>query len=251
MQHPEIALIFFFIAAIYSSVGFGGGSGYLAVLAIYALPYPEMRLTALLCNIVVVSGGTWLFVSKKELPYRKVLPLVITSVPAAFAGAVLHISEHTFYLLLGGSLLLAGATLWLQPQQQKTTAAAATQSPQYLRSALLGGAIGFLSGMVGIGGGIFLAPILHILHWDTPRRIAATASFFILINSISGISGQLSTWQGSVNFGNIGILAVAVLVGGQIGARMSAAKLSQIAVKRLTGILVFAAGIEVLMKHLK
>jgi uncharacterized membrane protein YfcA len=86
MPHPEIALIFLFIALIYASVGFGGGSGYLAVLALYALPYPEMRLTALVCNIIVVTGGTLLFISKKELPFRKVLPLVITSVPAAFAG---------------------------------------------------------------------------------------------------------------------------------------------------------------------
>lgn len=250
MPHPEIALIFLFIALIYASVGFGGGSGYLAVLALYALPYPEMRLTALVCNIIVVTGGTLLFISRKELPYRKVLPLVITSVPAAFAGAILHISEHTFYLLLGCSLLLAGVTLWLRTPplsgQSETTI-----KPNYLRDGLLGGGIGFLSGMVGIGGGIFLAPILLLLRWDTPRRIAATASFFILINSISGISGQLSTLHSNVDFGRIGILALAVLIGGQIGSRVSSAKLSQLAVRRLTGILVFAAGAEVLLKHLK
>ncbi len=250
MPYPEIALIFLLIAFIYASAGFGGGSGYLAVLAVYALPFPEMRLTALVCNIVVVTGGTLLFISKKELPFRKVLPLVITSVPAAFAGAILHISEHTFYLLLGCSLLLAGVTLWLKTLPKATDRERVTK-PNILRDGLIGGAIGFLSGMVGIGGGIFLAPILHLLHWDTPRRIAATASFFILINSISGISGQLSTLHTSVDFGRIGILALAVLIGGQIGSRISSAKLSQLAVRRLTGILVFVAGVEVLVKHLK
>jgi uncharacterized membrane protein YfcA len=250
MPHPEIALIFLFIALIYASVGFGGGSGYLAVLALYALPYPEMRLTALVCNIIVVTGGTLLFISKKELPYRKVLPLVITSVPAAFAGAILHISEHTFYMLLGCSLLAAGVTLWLRTAPE-TAKSEAPIKPNYLRDGLLGGGIGFLSGMVGIGGGIFLAPILHLLHWDTPRRIAATASFFILINSISGITGQLSTLPTGIDYSRIGILGLAVLIGGQIGSRVSSAKLSQLAVRRLTGILVFAAGAEVLLKHFK
>jgi len=250
MPHPELTIIFLFIAMIYASVGFGGGSGYLAVLALYALPYPEMRLTALVCNIIVVTGGTLLFISKKELPIRKVLPLVITSVPAAFAGAILHISEHTFYLLLGCSLLAAGVTLWLRtaPLSGKSEA---TIKPNYLRDGLLGGGIGFLSGMVGIGGGIFLAPILLLLRWDTPRRIAATASFFILINSISGITGQLSTLPTGVDYSRIVILGLAVLIGGQIGSRVSSAKLSQLAVRRLTGILVFAAGAEVLLKHLK
>ncbi len=250
MPHPELALIFLFIALIYASVGFGGGSGYLAVLALYAIPYPEMRLTALVCNIIVVTGGTLLFISKKELPIRKVLPLVITSVPAAFAGAILHISEHTFYLLLGCSLLLAGVTLWLRTPPLSGQSEAPIK-PNYLRDGLLGGGIGFLSGMVGIGGGIFLAPILHLLQWDTPRRIAATASFFILINSISGITGQLSTLPTGIDYSHIGILGLAVLIGGQIGSRVSSAKLSQLAVRRLTGILVFAAGAEVLLKHLK
>jgi len=250
MPHPEIALLFLFISFIYASVGFGGGSGYLAILALYSFPHPEMRLTALICNIIVVAGGTLLFISKKELPYRKVLPIVIVSVPAAYAGAVIHISQQAFFLMLGCSLLLAGVTLWLQPLRYNIQTDSTT-APSYIRDGAIGAAIGFLSGMVGIGGGIFLAPILHLLHWDTPRRIAATASFFILVNSAAGIAGQLTTLPTGINYSNVAILAVAVLIGGQIGARMSSAKLTQIMVRRLTGILVFAAGAEVLLKHLK
>jgi uncharacterized membrane protein YfcA len=104
--------------------------------------------------------------------------------------------------------------------------------------------------MVGIGGGIFLAPILNLLKWDTPKRIAATASFFILINSVAGIAGQMASLSTDMNFSRIGMLAAAVFIGGQIGSRMGAVKFSQLLVRRVTGVLVFAAGIEVLLKHI-
>ncbi len=250
MQHPEILFFFFTIAFIYSSVGFGGGSGYLAILAFYALAPHEMRLTALVCNIVVVTGGTYLFIKKKELPFQKVIPLVAASVPMAFIGALMRISEATFFLLLGISLLTAGILLWLQPATQKENPDAIAEKRNYIRDAALGGAIGLLSGMVGIGGGIFLAPVLNLLRWDTPRRIAATASFFILINSVSGITGQLMHLPGAVNTTQLTLLVLAVLAGGQLGSRMGITRLSPQLVRRVTALLVFFAGLEVLHKHL-
>lgn len=249
MMHYELIAFFFTVAFIYASVGFGGGSSYLALLALYALPFQEMKLTALTCNIIVVTGGTLIYLRRKELPFRKVIPLALASVPLAFIGAALRISQHTFFLVLGCCLIAAALLLWIKPPRLAEEEVA-TGKATMLRDALLGGSIGFLSGMVGIGGGIFLSPILNLLRWDTPKRIAATASFFILINSISGIAGQLSSLSVALNYEQIAILALAVLAGGQLGSRVGSLKFSQLAVRRVTAILVFVAGTEVLLKHL-
>ena len=120
----------------------------------------------------------------------------------------------------------------------------------YYKDALLGGAIGFLSGMVGIGGGIFLSPVLNLMKWDTPKKIAATASLFILVNSVAGIAGQLSTVPAGMNYTRIALLCAAVFVGGQLGSRMGAIRFNQLVVRRITALVVFVAGVEVLIKHL-
>jgi uncharacterized protein len=249
MPHPELILFFLAIAFIYASVGFGGGSSYLAILALYSIPFQEMKLTALVCNIIVVTGGTLIYLRRRELPIRKTLPLALASVPLAFAGASMRISQATFFLVLGCCLISAGILLWIKPLQA-TEMSATNQKSNIIREVLLGASIGFLSGMVGIGGGIFLAPVLNLMKWDTPKKIAATASFFILVNSISGIAGQLSSLTTEINFFNIAILAAAVFIGGQLGSRMGANKFSQLIVRRMTATLVFVAGVEVLIKHL-
>ncbi len=246
MPHPELLFFFFIVAFIYSAVGFGGGSGYLAILALYGVGRAEMRLTALICNIVVVLGGTILFVRRKELPYRKVLPLVAVSVPAAFVGARMKVSDATFFVLLGVTLMAAGLLLWLQPRRAEDELPANNNT---IKEAAIGGGIGFLSGMVSIGGGIFLAPVLHLLRWDTARHIAATASFFILINSIAGLAGQLSVQVHDASWHRIAMLGAVVLLGGQLGARMGIVWLSGLLVRRLTAVLVFVAGVEVLVKQ--
>jgi uncharacterized membrane protein YfcA len=120
----------------------------------------------------------------------------------------------------------------------------------YVKDGLLGGSIGFLSGMVGIGGGIFLSPLLNLLKWDTAKKIAATASVFILVNSISGIAGQLTALPSSIDFRRVILLCLAVLLGGQVGSRMGAAKFNPLVIKRVTALLVFFAGVEVLSRHL-
>jgi uncharacterized protein len=247
-MHYELLIFFFIIAFTYASVGFGGGSSYLALLSVYAMPFQEMKLTALVCNIIVVTGGTIIFVRRKELPLRKILPLVLASVPMAYIGARLKVGEHTFFVVLGVCLIIAGALLWIRPLQSLPEVT--TEKGEAAKEVVTGGSIGFLSGMVGIGGGIFLAPVLNLMRWDSPKKIAATAGFFILINSIAGIAGQLSSLPASVNYTQIGLLAIAVLAGGQLGARTGAAKFSQLAVRRVTAVLVTAAGIEVLLKHL-
>lgn len=247
MDHYELLLFFLVVAAIYASVGFGGGSSYLAILTFYQFPFAEMKLTALTCNIIVVTGGTIIFARDKQVPWRKAIPLIVASVPLAFLGARMRLSQDTFFIILGCSLIAAAILLWMKTRKASDFEPKPTSESISL---VLGGAIGFLSGMVGIGGGIFLAPLLNLLRWDTPKRIAATASLFILVNSISGIAGQLSNLHTDINYTRIALLCGAVLIGGQIGSRLSAAKLNMLVIRRTTAVLVFAAGIEVLSKHL-
>jgi len=250
MQHWELVFFFALIAFVYASVGFGGGSSYLSILALYALPFKEIRLIALLCNIIVVTGGTIIFVRNKQVDWKKILPVAIASVPMAFLGAKMKISQETFFIILGCSLLLAAVLLWVKTKAADTIEVAGQTKGGYIKDALLGGAIGFLSGMVGIGGGIFLAPLLNLMKWDTPKKIAATASVFILVNSVSGIAGQLTQLPAGINYQRIAILCVAVLAGGQLGSRMGAIRFNPLLIRRLTAALVFFAGIEVLGKHL-
>ena len=247
MEHYEIIVFFLAIAFIYASVGFGGGSSYLAVLALYALPFKEMRLIALVCNIIVVTGGTIIFIKNKQVDWKKILPVALVSVPMAFWGATLKISQDTFFVVLGCSLIVAAILLWIKTKQENLETI--DRKNNFVRDGIIGGAIGFLSGMVGIGGGVFLSPLLNIMKWDTPKKIAATASVFILANSVAGIAGQLSTLPTDINYTRILLLCVAVFIGGQLGSRMGAVKFNQLVVKRVTAIVVLWAGIEVLIKH--
>lgn len=250
MAHYELIIFFFIIAFIYSSVGFGGGSSYLALLALYAFPYQELRLIALVCNIIVVTGGTIIFIIHKEINWRKVLPLVIISIPLSYLGATLKLSENTFFVLLGVTLILSAVLLWINKKIETNQVTKNDLKSNIFVNMGLGGAIGFLSGMVGIGGGIFLSPLLNLYRWDTAKKIAATASVFILVNSISGIAGQLKSFPKSLDITVITLLCVSVFIGGQLGSRISAVKFNHLVIRRMTAVLVFAAGVEVLIKHI-
>jgi uncharacterized membrane protein YfcA len=250
MPHVEILLFFFLIAFTYASVGFGGGSSYLAILALYALPFKEMRLIALICNIIVVTGGTIIFIKNRQVNWKKILPLALVSVPMAFLGATLKISQDTFFVILGCSLIVASVLLWIKTKKGDVENIDTSGKENYIKDGIIGGAIGFLSGMVGIGGGIFLSPLLNLMKWDTAKKIAATASIFIFVNSVAGIAGQLSAFRDDFNYTRIILLCIAVFVGGQLGSRIGVIKFNPLVIRRLTAILVFAAGIEVLYKHL-
>ena len=248
MPHWELFIFFFLIAFIYASVGFGGGSSYLAILTLYALPFKELRLIALVCNVIVVTGGTIVYIRNWQIDFKKILPLVLLSVPMAYVGAIVRISQQTFFVLLGCSLLAAAILLWLNTK--KLDDAGNKTQPKLIKDGAWGGAIGFLSGMVGIGGGIFLSPVLNLAKWDSAKKIAATASVFILVNSLAGIAGQLTQLPDNINVNRILLLGAAVLIGGQLGSRMGAIKFSPLVIRRVTAILVFAAGVNVLIKHL-
>jgi uncharacterized membrane protein YfcA len=251
MPHGEIMFFFFFSAFVYASVGFGGGSSYLAILALYELPFIEIRLTALLCNIVVVTGGTVLFIRNGHVNWQKIVPLAAASVPMAFFGAALRIEQQTFFVLLGCSLLVAAVLMWSKGSRTGEETIPAENKSSYVREGVLGGSIGFLSGILGIGGGIFLSPLLNLSRWDTSKRIAATASIFILVNSLSGIAGQLSQLPETLNYRLVLLLCVAVFAGGQLGSRLAIRRFNPLMIRRMTAVLIFVAGIEVLYKHLQ
>ena len=233
---------------MYSSIGFGGGSSYLAVLAMYNLPYQEIRLTALICNVIVVIGGVYIYWKNKQVNWKKVIPITLVSVPMAYLGAVLKIKQETFFLILGITLIVAALLLWVKTETKNEENTVEDSKISVVRNSFLGGGIGFLSGLVGIGGGIFLSPLLNLMKWDTPRKIAATSSVFILVNSISGIFGQISQVSIDIDFFRILSLCLAVFIGGQIGSRMSL-KWDALVIKRMTAVLVLVAGVNVLIKY--
>jgi len=239
--------IFFTIALFYSSAGFGGGSSYLAILSLFSLEYSVIKSTALLCNIVVVSGGTFLFFKKGFLSLPKIWPLIVLSTPMAYLGGRIVLQETTFFILLGMTLLLA-AIFMLLPFSYPKKISIQNSKKSLLRNGCIGGGIGFLSGLVGIGGGIFLAPFLHLTHWDEPKVIAATASFFILVNSIFGLIGQASQLGFTIQWSFVSSLLIAVFLGGQIGSRISSSYLAPKRVKQITAILILIVAIRILIK---
>jgi len=244
-----IISLFLIIAVLYSSVGFGGGSSYLAVLALTTLAFTQIRATALLCNIVVVSSGTYMYVKNGYFNYKKILPLVLLSIPMAFLGGYLQISLRFFYILLGITLTIAAITMWLSKYIDKTEKDTIKKN-NLIKDASFGGFIGFISGLVGIGGGIFLAPLLHLTKWDTPKRIAATSSFFILVNSIAGLVGQVQNPDFKIEPKLTLILLLTVLIGGQIGIRLSIKFINPNNLKRVTAVLIAFVGIKLLIKYL-
>ena len=240
-----LAPAFFLIATLYSSVGFGGGSSYLALLALFATDIPLVRSTALLCNLVVVSNSVYWYWRERHVNFRRFLPFVLVSVPLAYLGASFRLSEQTFYVVLG-TVLIASALLLAA---QSVNANRPDELRHYPRPLpwLLGGGIGLLSGLVSIGGGIFLSPVLNHLRWETPLRIAALASFFILVNSLAGLAGLATSGHLSVSPIPTFVLLGSVALGGQIGIRLSLRKFSGQRIRQVTALLVMIVGVRVLL----
>lgn len=243
-----LALAFFGIAALYASVGFGGGSSYLAILSLYVKDFLAIKTTGLLCNLVVVSGGSYLFGRRGYFDWKKFLPFVAGGVPLAFYGATIHLSFKAFFIALGAVLILSGLLLLLQTAFRTAVNAKGLRYP-FLFDLFTGAAIGFLSGLVGIGGGILLSPLLNLMRWDNPKKIAALASFFILVNSIAGLGGQLYSGTFRVMMPALPVLLLAVFAGGQLGTRVSIQAIRPSLVKGLTGVLVSYIGLKLVLKY--
>ena len=239
---------FFATALLYASVGFAGGSTYNALLVLAGVDQKIFPIIALVCNLIVATGGSIRFARAGLVPWRRLWPLLAVSVPAALVGGALPVSKTVFVALLGGSLLLAGLLLLVQREPRDVDAKATGFA---LLGPVIAAPLGLLSGIVGIGGGIFLAPVLHLIGWDKTKRVAASASVFILVNSLAGLAGQLS----KIASGGAAALhpvlaywplAVAVFVGGQIGSRAGIQILPPIWLRRLTAVLILYVAVRLL-----
>lgn len=242
----HIFLLFFIIAILYSSVGFGGGSSYLAILALTGIVFTQIRFISLMCNIAVVSLNVFHFQKLQLYDWKKVIPILSFSIPLAFIGGFIEVNKNIFFVLLGSSLFMASLVMWFN--KKIVSKRINTNHNNLLKNSSYAGIIGFISGMIGIGGGIFLAPLLHLRQWDTPKRIAATASLFILLNSISGILGYSFNSDVSVEWDLAIMLIMVVLAGSFLGNRISQQFLTPIQIKKGTAILIAFVSIRILMK---
>ena len=239
-----ILTIFFFITAIlYSSIGFGGGSTYLALLLIWDVPYYIFPILALICNIIVVSGNSINFLKSQNTNFNLLYPYLIGSIPLAFIGASISIDKNLFEILLFFILISAGVFLLIESKSFNKDQIVIRQVSKVI-SIFIGSIIGFISGLVGIGGGIFLSPILFLLKAGNPKHITSTASLFILVNSIFGIGGQLTKDIVFNEFLNYWPLFIAVLIGGQIGSFLNIKFLSNKILALLTACLVIFVAIR-------
>ena len=239
-----ILSIFFFITAIfYSSVGFGGGSTYLALMLIWDIPYYIFPILALICNIIVVSGNSINYVRSGNLNLKLLTPYLIGSIPFAFFGASISITKELFEILLFVILIIAGIFLLIESKSFNDDQIKINSIPKII-SLLIGSIIGFTSGIIGIGGGIFLSPILFLMKAGYPKQIATTASLFILINSIFGVAGQLTKDTVFDEFLNFWPLFIAVLIGGQIGNFLNIKFLSGKTLALITSLLIIFVAIR-------
>ena len=241
-----LALAFLVTALLYASVGFGGGSTYSALLALSGLDYRLLPLISLACNIVVVTGSSIRFARAGLTPWRKAAVIVALGAPLSFLGGLTPIKEAMFLTLLGASLVLTSLTMLIPVRENAE--GTPTQAAKWMP--LAAAPLGYFAGLVGIGGGIFLSPLLHLACWHKARGIAATASLFILVNSLFGLAGQMVK-NGPGLFGQaLGAalpLLVAVVIGGQIGSLLAARLLPPQWIRWLTATLVLVVGVRLLI----
>ena len=211
-----LSFLFLLTATLYSSVGFGGGSTYLALLLIWDVPYLIFPVIALFCNIIVVSGNCFNYIKAGNINFRVLTPYLSSSVPLAFIGGSLSIDKEFFEIILFIVLTLAGTLLILKFKSFDRSIKVYKQIPKII-SILIGGFIGFISGVVGIGGGIFLSPILLLVRADSAKNVATVASLFILINSISGLAGHFTKTSVIYEIYSYWPLFILVFFGGQLG----------------------------------
>ena len=244
----ELCLLFFLVALAYSAAGFGGGSSYLAILALWSIDFQLIKSTALLCNVAVVVGGVYHFYKSGHLPLKKAWQLSLVSVPLAFLGSYLPMKQATFFLVLGIALTLAALVMCYRLFFEREEPIIPADEGNGVAYGIIGGAIGLLSGMTGIGGGIYLSPVLRLGKYDTAKNIAGLSSFFILVNSIAGLAGQAAKHAIVFDLKFTGPLLLAVIAGGQIGALLSAKVLKPRWVAGATAVLILYAGVRMLIK---
>jgi uncharacterized membrane protein YfcA len=242
--HPADVLLptaILLAAVLYSSVGHGGASAYLAVMALAGLAPPVMRPSALVLNLVVAAISAIGFARAGWFRWSLFWPFAVTSIPFAFLGGSITLPEAAYKRVLGLVLLFAAYRLW-----RVFGSGVEEPHPPPLAAALLwGAAIGMLSGLTGVGGGIFLSPLLLLAHWAEPKPTAATSAAFIWLNSLAGLLGKPSSLAALPS----GIVpwAVAAAVGGIVGAGLGSRRLPSLVLRRLLALVLVVAGGKLLL----
>lgn len=228
--------IVFFLAILYSSVGHGGASGYLALMALFSFSPEIMRPSALVLNIFVSSIALFSYYKNNHFRSKLLLPFILTSIPFAFFGGAITINPKAYKIILGIFLIMAIARMMYRPKEKATEIKAVNKNLAYI----IGIFLGFFSGLIGIGGGIILSPIIILLKWGTIKETAAVSAAFILVNSVSGLIGQVS--HGIQLAPEIGYMLAAAVFGGFIGSYMGSFKITDRALRyALSIVLIFAS----------
>lgn len=235
-----LTLAVFIIAFLYSSVGHAGASGYIAVMTLFSLTPAEIKPTALVLNILVATIGSWQFWRAGHFSWKLFWPFALLSFPLAFLGGYLNLPAQVFKIVIGVVLLFSAMRFLMpQPAHEKVT------EPPKPVAIGVGAGLGLLSGLTGTGGGIFLTPLLLLMRWATVKNAAAVSAVFILLNSISGLLGNISATKSIPTF--ILPLAIAVVVGGVFGSYLGSKKLAPLAIKRLLAIVLMIAGFKLIL----
>lgn len=236
-----LTLLFAAVSLLYATVGQAGGTGFLALMAFASFPSNEMRATALLLNVIAATYSTWLFNRRGFVDWAKLRPLVLASLPTALVGGFIVLNEHVYDVLTGVVLLTAAAILVLR----RTRNGEPDQTTPLWGAIVIGAVVGFVSSLTGVGGGVFLAPILIALHWASPKQTAALSAPFILANSVVGLAGAL--YSGQVPSGQTWLYAIGALAGAMVGTVVGLRWLSQAATRYVLATILGAAGLQLLI----
>jgi uncharacterized protein len=237
---PLFYILLFIVAFLYASVGHGGASGYLALMALFNFSPAVMKPTALLLNLFVSMVSFIQFYRGKYFRWKLFVPLVVFSIPMAFLGGRVAIQDHVYKTILGLFLIIPICRFLFF----KNTDPKDMKPPNLYLSLLIGAVIGFLSGMIGIGGGIILSPILLLLKWTNQKQTAAISALFIFVNSVAGLAGQYTKGI-QLNTEMLGYVAVA-FAGGLCGAYMGSIKFPQTVLKNLLAFVLMIAAWKLL-----
>jgi uncharacterized protein len=236
-----LGLAFGAISLLYSTVGQAGGTGFLAVMVFASFPADEMRPTALLLNVVAAAYATWHLERGRHIPWSTLKPLLLASLPTAFIGGLVVLDDRVYHLVTGPVLLAASAI----PLFRRETTSDQAKPVSRSRAAATGAAVGFVSGVTGIGGGVFFAPIVIGFGWATPRQTAALTPPLILANSVVGL---VATWSvGQTPADRVWLYAGMVLVGAVAGTLIGLRYLSHTATRYLLAVILASAGVQLLL----
>ena len=239
-----LTLLLFLVAAVYAAVGLGGGSGYLAVMGLAGVPPEVMRPTALALNILVASLGTWQYVRAGYFSARLFWPIALASIPFAYLGGYLTLPPEIYRPIVGAVLIYSAWRLWRSTMPGQELPAVRADLPVWV-AVVAGAALGFVSGLIGIGGGIFLGPLLLLAGWaDTKQALGVTAAF-VLVNSISGLLGRLTAVPELP--ANLWMWLVAAGLGGWLGARLGSRRLNPRILRRLLAMILLVGGLRLLL----